>query len=215
MADALQPDANVTQVVPSSGVTDILAHLDAGERAQVLAELLKRHPDLHEEAAGIARNVLNDVSVEGVAEEVASLVGGIEREELANRAGTHSWGYVEPGEAAWQLLDESIEAIRADMQRRYAAGDRTAAERVCAGIIAGLHSVDGTDDDGVLGWAPDFPAEAAGWAFTLLLQMYPQRQRQAAGNRIVQASEEQAGGWAEMLNRVVEEAMSARRDGGK
>jgi len=99
------------------------------------------------------------------------------------------------------------------MKRRFEAGMKPAAEKICQGIVLGLHEVDGTNNDGALGWSLDFPAEAAAWSLSLLLELYPQSQRRATGNRIVRAIEEQADDWVEMLNRVVGEAAAAKRRG--
>lgn len=199
--------------MPRKKAKDTLDHLGPAECAQVLRELLKRHRDLRGEANEIAESLIDDVSVEAVAEDVAYLVGSIGIEELGSRAGKHSWGYVEPSQAAWDLLEESIEDVRADMKRRFEAGMKPAAEKTCAGIILGLHGVDGTTNDGALGWAPDFPAEAAAWSLSLLLDLYSQGQRRAAGKRIVKVIEEHAGDWGEMLTRVAEEAASAKPRG--
>ncbi len=136
-------------------------------------------------------------------------------EEIGSRAGEHSLGYVEPSQAAWDLLEDSLEDIRAGMKRRFEAGMKPATEKICQGILLGLLKDDGekNENDGALGWAPDFPAEAAAWSLSLLLELYPQRQRRAAGNRIVQAIEEHANDWVEMLGRVVDQAASAKRRG--
>jgi len=201
--------------MPQRKATDILAHLGIGERAQVLSELLKRHPGLRAEANSIAENLIDDVSVEAVADEVADIVMNIGLEEIGSRAGKHSLGYVEPSQAAWDLLEDSIEDIRADMKRRFEAGMKPAAEKVCQGILLGLHRGDSEkqEDDGALGWTPDFPAEAAAWSLSLLLELYPQRQRRASGSRIVQAIGEHADDWIEMLGQVVDQAASARQRG--
>jgi len=196
--------------MPRRKATDTLAYLCEGEHAQVLSELLKRHPDLRGEANAIAVDLIDDASSDAVAEEVADLVTGIGVDELGSRSGKHAWGYVEPGQAAWDLLDESIEGFRDDMTRRCKAGMKPAAEKICAGIVLGLHGAEDSNNDGVLGWVPDFPAEAAAWAMSLLLDLYPQRQRRAAGNRIVRAIGEHVEDWGEMLNRVVDEAVSAK-----
>lgn len=199
--------------MPRGKATDTLARLGTGELAQVLAELLERHPDLRGEANAISGTLIVDVCFENVAEEVADLTTSIDDEDFSNRAGAHSWGYIESSEAAWELLDESIEDVRADVKRRFEAGMKPAAEKICHGIVLGLHSVKDKNDDGVLAWASDFPAEAATWSLSLLLELYPQRQRRAAGNRIVRAIVKHADDWVEMLSPVVEEATSAKPGG--
>ncbi|MBN2492009.1 MAG: hypothetical protein JXQ29_14275 [Planctomycetes bacterium] len=198
--------------MPRKGeVKDALDRLRSGEYAHVLRELLKRHRDLRQEANRIAESLIDDASVEAVAEEVTDLVSSIGCEELGGCAGRQSWGYVEPGEAAWDLLEESIEGIRADMERRFEAGMKPAAEKICQGIVVGLHDVDRTKSRGALEWAPDFPAEAAAWSLSILLQRYPQGQRRAAGNRILRGVEEHVKDWLEMMERVVSEATARKR----
>jgi hypothetical protein len=45
-------------------------------------------------------------------------VTGLDMDDLKGRAGKHSWGYVEPAEAAQELLQESIAGHLDDMERR-------------------------------------------------------------------------------------------------
>ena len=175
----------------------------------MLSELLRRHTSLRKEAYDIAKDLLDNISVEAVADEVADLVTAIGLEELGSRAGKHSWGYVEPGEAAWELLEESIENLRNDMKRRFEVGMEQGAEEICQGIILGLYSVRNTNSDGAHDWAPDFPAEAAARAASTLVELYPPIRRQAAGKRILSAVDESAEDWAEMLHRVVHAATLA------
>ncbi len=188
-----------------------ISHVSAAESARVLGELLRRHPDLKNEANAIAKDLMDHVSVEDVAEEVAFLASSIGLDDLGSRAGRHSWGYVEPGEAASELLEESIEDVRADMARRFNAGMTSGAEKVCQSIIIGLHGVDDADSDLILQWAPDFPANAAGDCLATLLRMYPPEERRPAGRRIVSAIQEHATSWVEMLNRIVPAELPGRR----
>ena len=197
--------------MPRKRRKDTLDHLRPAESAQVLRELLKRHRHLRGEANEIAESLIDDVSIEAVAEDVAHLVASVGIEELGDRAGKQSWGYVEPGEAAWKLLEESIEDIRSDMKRRIQAGKRTAAEKICQGTVLGLHETNETNSDGALGWAPDFPAEAAAWTLSLLLEAYPQSQRRAAAKRIIGGVEEEADSWVEMLERAVNRSATKKQ----
>ena len=73
--------------MPRSKAPDTLAHLADNERAQVLNELLKRHPDLRGEANAIAESLIDDVSVDSVADEVGDLVAGVGEDELSGRPG--------------------------------------------------------------------------------------------------------------------------------
>lgn len=87
---------------------------------------------------------------------------------LGDRAGEHADGYTEPGEAASQLLQEAIDPFVDDLRRLIALGAEVAAIETCRGIVVGLYRVRGKNPDAVLGWAEDFPTEAAAQAVSIL-----------------------------------------------
>jgi hypothetical protein len=118
---------------------------------------------------------------------------------------------VEPGDAAWQLLQEAIEDVQIDMERRMQAGLEPAAQMLCRGVVTGLYNVRNTKSDGALGWAPDFPAEAAAQTVSNLVELYPRNRRRAAARRIIAGVEKEAEEWLEMLYRAVEPAISSKR----
>jgi len=118
---------------------------------------------------------------------------------------------VEPGEAAWELLEEAIEGIQKDMRRRMQAGMELAAEKICQGIIIGLHSVTKSKNDGALGWAPDFPAEAAAQSLSNLIELYTQNRRKAAAKRIIAGVGQQVEEWGEMLHRAAGRVRPSKR----
>lgn len=142
----------------------VLGRLSGAEAASVLNCLLQRHPELRSEAETIAADVLSDVSLLDVADEVESAVLQFDYDDLNDRAGGHSWGYVEPSEAAWELLEEVVAPFVEDMKRYLELGLEDQAREICQGILLGLYRVrDGCEND-VVGWSPDFPIEMAGQA---------------------------------------------------
>ncbi len=143
----------------------VLDCLKPGEAESVLRRLLAAHPDLGAEAEQIARSVLGEVSFESVAEEVEHAVRSLDLDDLNSRAGSHAWGYTEPSEAAWELLGEAVDPFLDDMQRQVELGLEAEALEICKGVVLGLYRLrKGTNGDGLLGWAPDFPAETAAHA---------------------------------------------------
>ena len=133
---------------PNPGL-QVLDKTSPGELAQVLHALLKKHPDLKPEAEAIAVDLVSSSSVEETAEEVLDAVTALDLDSLNGRAGSHSWGYVEPTEAAWELLEEAVQDVIADMKRRMDLGLDTAAETICLCIVVGLHKAKNV----VLSWA--------------------------------------------------------------
>ncbi|PYJ92661.1 MAG: hypothetical protein DME23_27085, partial [Verrucomicrobia bacterium] len=88
---------------------DMLERLDSEEAVALLHLLLDKHPELRPEVEEMAKNVISSKSIEDIAADVFSAVTEVDLEALHGRAGKHSWGYVEPSEAAWELLEEALD----------------------------------------------------------------------------------------------------------
>src|SRR5260370_28050715 len=109
--------------------------------------------------------MLDEISPDSIADEVEDALLQFDYDDLNGRAGSHSWGYVEPSEAAGELLEEAVEPFVNDMKRYLEMGLEDQAWQFCQGILAGLYRVrDGGKND-ILNWVPDFPGEAATNAF--------------------------------------------------
>jgi len=120
---------------------DLLENLECSEAAAVLKEILVAHPELRSEAEAIARDVLGEVSFLSIAEEVEDSLRQLDYDDLNGRAGRHSWGYTEPSEAAWELLEEVIEPQASELKRHLALGLKKEALAICQGLILGLYRV--------------------------------------------------------------------------
>jgi hypothetical protein len=77
--------------------------------------------------------------VETIAEEVAAAVLGLDLDDLNTRAGRTRWGYVEPTEAACELLGEALDPFLEEMKRQIDLGFEPAAVGRCQGIVLGLY----------------------------------------------------------------------------
>jgi hypothetical protein len=148
----------------NSGIRRTLERLKPEEAALVLRRLLEVHPDLASEAEGTARSLLQEVKYEEIAVEIEDEIRALDYDDLNARAGGHEWGYVEPTEAAWEILEETVEPFRKDMKRHLELGLEAEALEICKGLVLGCYRLSERAGGDVLGWAPDFPAEAAGHA---------------------------------------------------
>jgi inosine/xanthosine triphosphate pyrophosphatase family protein len=189
-------------LTPKAPATGLLDRLTSEEADIVLRRLLDKHPELRAEAGQMAADLVTSLSAEEVAEDVFHRVTGVGLDELNDRAGSHSWGYVEPSEAANELLEESIEDLVEDMKRKAEFGLAPAAEVLCTGIVCGLYRARKTQSDGALGWDPDFPAGRAGYTVKELIRAYPPAARQAALERLVELLVRQAPEWEDMFRRL-------------
>src|SRR5207253_468947 len=130
----------------------VLARLKPDGGGDVLRSLLERHPELVPEVEEIARATVTDVDANVVAEDVEQAVLDLDIDDLNARAGRKSWGYVEPGDAAWELLEEAIDPFLAEMKRHIELGFEAAATATCAGIVLGLYQCRDKSTDRLLGW---------------------------------------------------------------
>lgn len=166
----------------------------------MLRTLIARHPELAVEAEQLSRAVVTRVEAEAVAAEVEDAVLALDLDDLNARAGRQRWGYVEPTEAAWELLEEALEPFLGEMRRRVELGFEEAAVATCRGIVLGLYRCRGQTTDKVLGWAEDFLAEAAGEAVGTLTPLRDTKGRRTWPLPAGLAAE--VPGWAELIGRA-------------
>lgn len=141
--------------------TPALDRLEPWEAQAVLRRLLAAHPSLGIEAEQISKSLLGEISLATVADDVEDAIRSLSLDDLNGPAGRHSWGYVEPSEAAWELLEEAVSPFLEDMKRRMDLGLKAEALEVCKGILLGLYSARDEKADALVGWAPDFLEETA------------------------------------------------------
>jgi len=182
-----------------------LKQLKDGEVAALFRSLLTKHPELSAEAETLAASVIGDVAMEDIAQETEDAVRALDLDDLNSRAGSHSYGYVEPTEAAWELIEEAAMPLFEDIQRRLDAGQPDAALATCAGVVLGLYRLRHDASDGCLGWAPDAPAEMAGEAVctlrkTLRKMDVPEIAGQSC-DRLPTVLRDAAPEWLDMLER--------------
>lgn len=183
-----------------------LEKLRPEEAATVLNHLLNQHPELGSAAEELATEIISAASVEAVAKEIYLEITSIDIEALNGRAGSHSWGYVEPSEAAAELLTEAVEHRVEEMRRSLELGLLAPAVALCAGIVQGLYRTRNVESDGALGWAVDFPTEEAGFVVAEYLKGCCPSLRKAALANLMQALTERAPEWAAGLGRAAEQA---------
>jgi len=182
----------------------VLARLKPEVGAGVLRSLIERHPELVAEAEEIARATVTDIDADAVAEDVEEAVLDLDLDDLNSRAGRHRWGYVEPSEAAWELLAEAVDPFLEEMKRHIELGFEAAATATCAGIVFGVYRCRGKNSDQVLGWAEDFPAETAGDAVATLARESTAKHGRTW--RLPGAIVDQVPEWADMIGRASERA---------
>ena len=185
----------------------VLELLEDGEARAVLQRLLAAHADLRAEAERIARGLLGEVTFESVADDVEHALSSLDLDDLESRAGRHHGGYTSPTEAAWELLQEAVDPFLSDLRRQMELGLEMEALEICKGILLGLYRIRDRRGDEFLGWAEDFPAEAAVDAVRVLARG---NQKVAAGTRRARPHfdekfvDKQVPEWSDLIARALE-----------
>jgi hypothetical protein len=140
----------------------VLDALTVDEKAAVLEHLLAARPELREPAEAYAASLMTDKDRCAVAGDVENALQGRDIEELNGRAGYQpGQGYVHPGEAADEILDEALEPFLDDLRRRAKLGLNSAAAELAAGILLGLYQCRDGEAETLLEYSPDYAAERA------------------------------------------------------
>ena len=154
---------------PKKRHVSALERLRPEESARVLRMLIDRHAELRPELEDLARSIVSEINLDGFVDRVERALLDIDMEELGARGGRTIGGYVEPAEAAWELLDEALQPFLNDLKRSIELGLEPQAVEQSKGIVLGLYQSDQkASNDHVLEWAPDFPLEGAGEVVHLL-----------------------------------------------
>ena len=172
-------------VTGSQDPPTVMAALTDREKAEILDALITQDTTLAARAGREGRSLLARVEVANVADAVADALLGLDQEELSRHAGRTRYGYVEPTEAAWRLLEAALQPWLDDIARRAGLGFRAAAGQIGLGVLAGLRQADdgGGNDERLLSWAPDFTYEASETV---------RRQLAALGIELIEADESDA-----------------------
>jgi hypothetical protein len=132
------------------------------EKGELLDELLTARPELREQAEALAGRRLVDADRSAVADDVESSLRYHDVDELNGRAGYQSdRGYVGPGEAADEILDEALQPFLDDLTRRRELGMTTATTELAMGILCGLYACREAGSESLLEYSPDYAGERA------------------------------------------------------
>lgn len=74
-------------------------------------------------------------------------------DDLASRAGRHRGGYVEPTQAAWDLVEDAFEPFLVELRRLVELGHLDAAAATARGAIEGLDRLGEPAEGTVLAWS--------------------------------------------------------------
>jgi len=162
----------------------------------VLKTLARGDERLATRIAEIAMAHLDAVDWEEVAFELYEELEFLEVEEVWDQAGPTRHGYVDPGEAADEMVDEIVEPYLEEPKKLQALGMSAQANRMCMGLLLGLYKFEHESTSKFKDWAGDAPIVFAETVVDAWKTGAPSRADVAAVKAFI---EEELGGWGARL----------------
>jgi hypothetical protein len=140
---------------------DLINNLSPGDAHAILRQLAARDEKLAAEIAALITADLSDVDIDGVAEELRSQLERLTPEDVWERSGYTRDRYVETSEAAYGLIEETLEPFLDELRQCQKAGLPKEAEMICLGLLLGFYQFEHEVKREFKDWAPDAPLEFA------------------------------------------------------
>lgn len=126
-----------------------------------MKKLCQEDPIIKKRIEEIFLNQVRDVDISEISDEVFSDLDFIDVEDLWDRSGSHRDGYTEPGEAAFEMIEEVIEPHLEQMKRLRSLGMFHEEMLYCIGVLSGLYAFEDEATTEFKDWAVDMAGELA------------------------------------------------------
>jgi hypothetical protein len=134
---------------------DIVRHLSPNDAWGVLQQLAAEDESLAQRIADVATVRLSQVDPEEVGLELYDELCRLEIEDAWDRAGRTRYGYVEPHEVAYEMINTVVEPFLEELKKYQALGMHTEANRFCMGLLLGLYKFEHECRTQFRDWMPD------------------------------------------------------------
>jgi len=140
-----------------------VSDLTGVEAVEVLRRLWDEGGAIREAVRAQIEDVLTGVVVEHVADAVFADLDGIAVEDLWDRSGPSPFGYTEPTEETWAMIEQTLAPYVGELERYLRLGWSEESLRYCVGLLEGIHAFGTESDTEFRSWAPDDPEHAFHW----------------------------------------------------
>ena len=176
----------------TSNPNDIINQPSPSDALAILKVLASNEPHLAKHIAESALNYLGQVDPQKEAEVLFTELDLLEVEEVWDRAGETRHGYVDSGEAAYQMVEEVFEPYREQLKKYQRLGLMTQANRLTMGLVWGLYRFEHEATSEFKNWAPGVAGSYAQEVVELWLSGSPGSDDRAS---VIAFIEDELGGW--------------------
>ncbi len=140
----------------------VLETITGSDALAIIKVLADRHKNIAKEIESIAKELLSHVEIEEVATNVQTDLELLDVEDVWDRSGATRDGYVDPGEAAWEIFEEALKPFQDDMNKYKKLSMLEEAQLTCQGVLKGIYNFDKKSSTEYKEWAVDAPGEYFG-----------------------------------------------------
>lgn len=144
---------------------DIIDNISANDALTILNILSEEDVKIRERITRIAKEHLSGADFEDIASQVFFDLNAIEVEELWDRSGSTSYGYVEPVEMAFEMFEETIKPFLEELQKLQKLSMHEEAKNYCKGILKGIAQFENESKTEYADWAEDVPRDCCSMVF--------------------------------------------------
>lgn len=175
---------------------EIIDNLTLGDALAILQKLAASDEQLAERIVEMAMTQLSRVDPEEIAAVVYDALDALEVEEVWDRSGATRHGYIDPAEAADQMMNEVVDPYLEEMKKYHKLGMPAQANQMCMGLLMGLYQFERDSTNEFKDWAPDVAGSLAWVVVDAWKEGSPKRADVKAVKAFV---EQELGGWCAHL----------------
>jgi hypothetical protein len=143
----------------TKGKSEILESITGSDALSILNALAQRDEKIKTTIEKTAVELLSAVDVDEIAAKVQMELELLQVEDVWARAGANREGYVDPGDAAWEMFEEALRPFRDDVEKYKKLSMPKEATLYCLGILKGIYAFDKDSKTQYKEWAVDAPGE--------------------------------------------------------
>ncbi len=142
--------------------SNLIDSLSGSDALSILKLLSQRDPNLKKTIEAIAMELLSGVDLDGIATDVQMELEFLDVEDVWNRSGATAHGYVDPGDAAWEMFEDALKPFQDEVEKYRQLSMLEEARLYCQGILKGIYDFDKESSTEYKDWAVDAPGEFFG-----------------------------------------------------
>lgn len=154
----LDPRITVTIVKKTR---QIIQNLSPADGLAILKILANADEQIAVRIGEVATTYLSEVDPEDVAGGLYEELDSLQVEEVWDRAGSTRHGYMEPYEAAYQMIEEILDPYFADLRKYQQLNMPRQAMHLCMGLLQGFYLFEHESTSEFKNWATDAPLDFA------------------------------------------------------